>query len=134
MRTLIIALLVLQSVGAVSQVTDEEVIITCECIFDWSESYPMFPGGEDSLQSFLKTNSVYPQEAFENKEQGTVYVRFLVNSDGSIRDAKIHKSVSPSLDAEALRIVNSMPKWIPGEQAGKRIRVRYELPISFRLI
>ena len=102
-------------------------------IFQVVEEQPMFPGGMDELMKFLQTNIRYPKEAQERGLQGRVIVQFVVNKDGSISDENVVKSVDPQLDAEALRIVRSMPNWTPGKQRGKPVRVRFTLPVTFRL-
>ena len=102
-------------------------------IFQVVEEQPMFPGGMQELMTFLQTNIRYPKEAQDRGLQGRVVVQFVVNKDGSICDEHIVKSVDPQLDAEALRIVRSMPNWTPGKQRGKPVRVRFTLPVTFRL-
>ena len=102
-------------------------------IFQVVEEQPMFPGGMQELMTFLQTNIRYPKEAQARGLQGRVIVQFVVNKDGSICDEHIVKSVDPQLDAEALRIVRSMPTWTPGKQRGEPVRVRFTLPIAFRL-
>ena len=102
-------------------------------IFQVVEEQPMFPGGMQELMTFLQTNIRYPKEAQDRGLQGRVIVQFVVNKDGSICDEHIVKSVDPQLDAEALRIVRSMPNWTPGKQRGKPVRVRFTLPVTFRL-
>ena len=101
--------------------------------FDVVEEMPEFPGGSDALMKYLATNVHYPEAAEKAGVQGRVIVTFVVDSDGSISDANILKSVDPSLDQEALRLVNSMPKWTPGKQKGKAVRVKYTIPIAFAL-
>ena len=102
-------------------------------IFQVVEEQPMFPGGMEELMKFLQTNIRYPKEAQERGLQGRVIVQFVVNKDGSICDEHVVKSVDPQLDAEALRIVRSMPNWTPGKQRGEAVRVRFTLPVTFRL-
>lgn len=102
-------------------------------VFDMVEQMPQFPGGTEKLNEYLSTHVQYPEEAQEKGIQGRVVVGFVVNRDGSISDAKVARSVDPSLDNEALRVINSMPCWIPGQVGGKNVRVRYTLPLSFRL-
>lgn len=112
---------------------EEEVVIQEEAIVDFAEVDPMFPGGEVAMVNFIRENIVYPELSREMGEQGTVYVQFVVNSDGSIQDVVVLKGVSDLLDKEAVRVVKKMPKWTPGEQAGKKIRVRYQIPIKFTI-
>ena len=102
-------------------------------IFQVVEEQPMFPGGMEEMMKFLQQNIKYPTEAQEQGKQGRVIVQFVVNKDGSISNDSVVRSVDPLLDAEALRVVRSMPNWIPGKQRGKEVRVRFTLPVSFRL-
>lgn len=102
-------------------------------IFQVVEEQPMFPGGMEEMMKFLQENIKYPKEAQEQGKQGRVIVQFVVNKDGSISDAKVMKPVDPLLDAEALRVVSEMPNWTPGKQRGKEVRVRFTLPVTFRL-
>ena len=102
-------------------------------IFQVVEEQPMFPGGMQELMKFLQTNIRYPKEAQDRGLQGRVIVQFVVNKDGSICDEHIVKSVDPQLDAEALRIVRSMPTWTPGKQRGEPVRVRFTIPVTFKL-
>lgn len=111
----------------------EPIKIVEEPIVDFAEVDPAFPGGEAAMGEWIQKNIVYPEMAKEMGEQGTVYVQFVVNRDGSIVDVVIVRGVSESLDNEAKRVVKKMPKWSPGEQAGKPVRVRFTLPINFRL-
>ena len=97
------------------------------------EEQPMFPGGMQELMTFLQANIRYPKEAQERGLQGRVVVQFVVNKDGSICDEHVVRSVDPQLDAEALRVVRSMPNWTPGKQRGEAVRVRFTIPVTFRL-
>jgi TonB family protein len=101
--------------------------------FDVVEQMPQFPGGPAALMEFLSQNVKYPVEAHKAGVQGRVIANFVVEKDGSITEAKIVKSVSPELDAEALRVINSMPNWMPGKQNGEPVRVKYTVPITFKL-
>lgn len=89
--------------------------------------------GMKGLMAFLSRNIKYPVKAEENGIQGRVICSFVVGTDGSISDVKVENSVDPSLDKEAIRVIKSMPKWIPGTQKGKPVRVRYTMPVTFRL-
>jgi len=111
----------------------KEKEIAEEPILIFAEEMPAFPGGEKSLLSFLSKNTKYPAIATETGVTGKVIVNFIVNKDGSISDAKVIRSVDPSLDKEALRVVNSMPMWKPGKQSGQFVRVSYSVPINFVL-
>lgn len=102
-------------------------------VFDVVEQMPSFPGGQSALMSYLANNIKYPVVAQENGVQGRVVVSFVVERDGSITDVQVVRSVDPSLDREAQRVVRSMPKWIPGKQNGQAVRVKYNVPVSFRL-
>lgn len=97
------------------------------------DKMPMFPGGTQALLEYLKDNVNYPIDAEKKKKSGRVLVTFDVDTDGNVVDVEVVKSVWPSLDAEALRVVKSMPKWRPGIKDGKAVRIRYTLPITFRL-
>lgn len=98
-----------------------------------AEMMPSFPGGDAALFKYLSQHINYPADAQEAGIQGRVLVRFTVGKDGAIRNARVTKGVHPSLDREALRVVNSMPHWIPGKQDGKPVAVFFSLPITFRL-
>ena len=102
-------------------------------VFDVVEEMPQFPGGNSALFEYLSKNIKYPVVAEENGVQGRVVVTFVVERDGSITDVKVVKSVDPSLDKEAQRVVKSMPHWIPGKQNGSAVRVKYTVPVTFRL-
>ena len=102
-------------------------------VFETMDQKPEFPGGRQGLMIFLSQNLTYPKEAEKNRIEGKVLVQFVVNRDGSIVDSRVIKSVHPLLDAEALRVVNLMPKWKPGEVKGKPVRVRYALPVTFKI-
>jgi periplasmic protein TonB len=102
-------------------------------IFVIVEDMPEFPGGEVQLRKWIAANIKYPVIAAENGIQGKVYVQFVVDKDGSITNARIARGVDPSLDQEALRVVNNLPKWKPGMQRGKPVRVSYTVPINFQL-
>ena len=102
-------------------------------VFDVVEEMPSFPGGQGALMSFLSSNIKYPVVAQENGVQGRVIVGFVVEKDGSISDVKVMRSVDPSLDREAQRVVKAMPKWKPGKQNGSAVRVKYTVPVVFRL-
>lgn len=102
-------------------------------IFEFVEQMPSFPGGDAALMEYLSKNINYPAVAQENGIQGRVVVSFVVERDGSITDVKVARSVDPSLDREASRVVRSMPRWIPGKQNGSSVRVKYTVPVLFRL-
>ncbi len=102
-------------------------------VFFIVEDMPEFPGGEAALRTWLGKNVNYPTIAQENGIQGKVYVSFVVGKDGSVSNAAVARGVDPSLDKEALRVVNSMPKWKAGMQRGKPVNVSYTVPINFVL-
>ncbi len=102
-------------------------------VFFIVEDMPEFPGGELALRKFIANAIKYPVIAQENGIQGKVYVNFVVDKDGSVQSARIARGVDASLDKEALRVVNNLPKWKPGKQRGKPVRVSYTVPISFVL-
>ncbi|MBR3123650.1 MAG: energy transducer TonB [Prevotella sp.] len=104
-----------------------------EKVFEVVEQMPSFPGGDKALMDFLSNNEKYPVVAQENGVQGRVVISFVVEKDGSITDVRVVRSVDPSLDKEAARVVKSMPRWIPGKQNGAAVRVKYNVPVSFRL-
>lgn len=97
------------------------------------EEMPKFPGGQSALMSYIAKSVKYPKAAQESGTQGRVIVQFYVERDGSITNATAVRSVSRELDAEALRIINAMPKWTPGKKQGKAVRVQYTVPVNFRL-
>jgi protein TonB len=104
-----------------------------EEIFDVVEDEPGFPGGEEEMQKFIKSKVNYPEMSIQMGDQGKVYVRFVVEKDGSISNAKIARGVTPELDKEALRVVNQMPNWSPGKQRGRPVRTNVVIPIVFKL-
>ena len=106
---------------------------TQEKVYDKVDQMPEFQGGQSELVNFMVKSIGYPEEAKKKGTQGKVFVNFIVGKDGAISGADILKSVDPLLDAEALRVVNSMPKWIPGKEKGKDVAVQYVLPINFAL-
>ena len=102
-------------------------------VFEVVEQMPSFPGGDVALMQYLSKNIKYPPVAEEMGIQGRVICTFVVERDGSVSDIRIARSVDPSLDKEAIRVVSGMPKWIPGRQNGQSVRVKYTLPVTFRL-
>jgi len=119
----------------VAEVAVAEVIEVEEAkpVFTIVEEMPSYPGGEVERNKFLATNIVYPQQATENGIQGTVYVSFVVDSKGNVTDVKILRGIGGGCDEEALRVVKMMPKWHPGKQNGKQVRVLFNMPIYFKL-
>ena len=116
------------AVAEVPNVKEEQ-----QAIFTVVEEMPQFPGGMGEAMRFLAQNIKYPKAAQHAKIEGRVIVQFVVGKDGSVSDIQIMRSVSPDLDAEAIRVVGMMPKWIPGKQRGKAVTVKFTMPIMFRL-
>ena len=104
-----------------------------QTIFEVVENMPDFPGGQAALMQYLAKNIKYPTIAQENGTQGRVIIQFVVERDGSISDVHVARGVDPYLDKEAVRVVKSMPKWLPGKQNGKAVRVKFTVPVMFRL-
>lgn len=102
-------------------------------VFDVVEEQPRYPGGTNALMTYLRDNIKYPAEAAKAGIQGKVIVQFVVGKDGTVRDVKPIRNISPELDAEAVRVVAAMPKWVPGYQRGEAVNVRYTLPVNFRM-
>jgi protein TonB len=110
----------------VTQADDEQV-------FDIVEQAPTYPGGVQELYNWISANLKYPIIAMENGVQGRVVCQFIVGSDGHIHDVKVVRSLDPNCDKEAIRVISSMPRWIPGKQNGKAVAVRYSIPVVFRM-
>ena len=104
-----------------------------DMVFDVVEVMPQFPGGQIAMLQYIMKNMKYPEQAMKEGIQGRVAVRFIVEKDGSISDVKPILSVHPLLNKEAVRVVESMPKWTPGKHNGKPVRVRFNLPVMFKL-
>jgi protein TonB len=104
-----------------------------DTIYEFVQFEPQFKGGEAALAEYIQNNIDLNEISFLGSPGGTVYVQFVINTDGSIQDAEIHRGVDPGLDRAALKTVENMPNWIPGENAGKPVRVRYILPINLIL-
>ena len=134
-----------ESIEVTSEETEQEVVIAApveapeeeeeeEVVFVVVEKMPEFPGGQQALFKYLSENVKYPVIAQENGVQGRVICQFVVNRDGSIVDVEVVRSGGdPSLDKEAVRVIKSMPKWKPGQQRGKPVRVKYTVPVNFKL-
>ncbi|MGB0882403.1 MAG: energy transducer TonB [Vicingaceae bacterium] len=97
------------------------------------EELPEYPGGSREMIKFIQKNVQYPDSAREENIQGKVYLTFVVDTTGKLDDISVIKSVHPSLDKEAIRVIKKMPKWKPGTQKGKPVRVKFNLPINFKL-
>ena len=104
-----------------------------EKVFDMVEQMPQFPGGQTELMKWIGEHLKYPTIAAENGTQGRVTCQFVVGKDGKVRDVVVLKTLDPYCDKEAVRVINSMPNWIPGKQNGKAVAVKYTVPITFRL-
>lgn len=104
-----------------------------EKVFDMVEQMPTYPGGTSELLSYLAKNIKYPPIAQENGTQGRVIIQFVVEKDGSIADVRVARGVDPYLDKEAMRVIRLMPRWIPGKQNGEAVRVKYTVPVMFKL-
>lgn len=100
-------------------------------VFIAIEQQPKYPGGEQALFKYLAQNIKYPKNARENGISGTVYIQFVVEKDGTIEEVKVLRGIGFGCDEEAIRVVKSMPKWKPGLQRGKPVRVSYNIPINF---
>lgn len=129
-----------ETVNAMSRADDtfiandiQRMTSTDDDVYEVVEKMPAFPGGMAELMKYLRSNVRYPVEAHKAGIQGRVVVSFVVNKDGTVKDAKIVRSVDKSIDAEALRVISAMPKWQPGYQDGKAVSVRYTVPVTFRL-
>jgi TonB family protein len=113
---------------------EENIPENSESVFYVVETMPVFKnGGIEGFQSFIAENLVYPEEALNNEVEGKVFIEFIVSDNGSIKDAKVVRSVHPLLDEEALRVVNASPSWEPGIQRGEKVNVQFTFPINFRL-
>lgn len=104
-----------------------------DMVFDVVEVMPQYPGGPIAMLKYIMENIKYPEQAMKEGIQGRVTVRFIVEKDGSISDVRPVLSVHPLLNKEAVRVVESMPKWSPGKQNGKPVRVRFNVPVMFKL-
>jgi len=102
-------------------------------IFTIVEDQPEFPGGNDSLKAYIKRNIQYPKEALEKGIEGTVFVTFIVEKDGSVSGVQVLRGIGKGCDKEAMRVIRNMPRWKPGYQRGNPVRVKYHVPIRFKL-
>ena len=133
MKKLILMLLMAECCLMTAHAQKTVVSQTNQKVFDTVEQMPEYPGGMQAMIAFLQTNMKYPEDAAKQKVEGRVMVQFVVETDGSISDVHVAKQVFPSLDAEAIRVVQAMPKWTPGKEKGNVVRVKYNLPIVFRM-
>lgn len=111
----------------------EKMVVPDSVVFEVVEVMPEFPGGMSALMQYMAKSIKYPAEAQAQKEEGRVIASFIVRKDGSLSDIKIVRSVAPSLDKEALRVLSAMPKWKPGQQRGEAVNVRFTVPVVFKL-
>ena len=114
-------------------ITDERPKEEETKVFDVVEQMPEFPNGQAALLKWIADNIKYPAIAEENGIQGRVVCTFIVERDGSITDVQVARSIDPSLDKEAVRVLKKMPKWKPGKQKGQPVRVKYTVPVTFKL-
>ena len=121
----------MMTLGAQAQVKNQPNI--SQEVYDVVEEMPVFPGGMQGMIKFLSENISYPKEAQKKKISGRVLVSFVVEKNGSVSEVQTERSLYPSLDEEAVRVVKSMPNWIPGKQGGQVVRVKYTLPVTFSL-
>jgi protein TonB len=132
-----IILLSLIAMLGLTTITAQKTVVSknkpVERVLDTCEQMPQFGTDNAELFKFLQENVKYPEDAAKSKIQGRVVVEFVVDKEGNIKDPTIMRSAYPSLDAEALRVVKSMPRWTPGYQDGQPVNVKYALPIVFKL-
>ena len=112
--------------------TQREAEVDENGVYMVCEQMPMYPGGMQELMKYLQKNIQYPQEAKEKGIHGRVIVQFIVEKDGNIKDTKVVRGIDPSLDNEALRVINAMPKWEPGKHKGEAVNVKYTIPVAFK--
>ncbi len=127
------AKIIIKKVESPNKETEEEEVEDTLPAPNYAEFEPVFIGGAAGLTQYISKNVVYPEKSRMYGEQGIVYVKFVVNTDGSIEQVEIRKSPSKNLSKEAIRVIQNMPNWKPGEQAGKNVRVNFTIPIHFRL-
>ena len=128
-------IMALMAVFGLTTVSAQKTVVTkkSQKVFDVVEQMPEYPGGQAALFEYISKNMKYPEDAAKKKVEGKVYVTFVVDPDGKITDVSLMRKVFPSLDAEAIRVISGMPNWIPGKQRGQAVRVKYTVPIVFRL-
>ena len=127
-QIVMLVLAVLCSTSAMAQTVVED-----DAIFVVAENAPEFPGGEDSLYAYIARNIVYPEAAKKEKIEGRVFVTFVIEKDGQVSSAKILRDIGGGCGEEVLRVIRTMPKWKPGTQDGKPVRVQFNLPVAFEL-
>ena len=131
----VIVLVALMAAFGFSTASAQKTVVSQknEKVFDVVEQMPEYPGGMQALFEFLRQNIKYPEDAQKQKVEGRVLATFVVETDGSISNVEVAKHAFPSLDNEAVRVIQAMPKWTPGKQGGKVVRVKYTVPINFSL-
>ena len=115
-----------------SAAPSQEVVVGQDSIHRVTEVMPQYPGGPNEMMRYIQENIKYPQSAKDNKIEGRVFVSFVVEKDGSITNAAVMRGIDKECDAEALRVVSSMPKWTPGQQDGKNVRTQFTIPIYYK--
>ena len=120
-------------ISSVSIPAMSKVVLPDDSIYNNVEVMPEFPGGMEAMMKYLSENIKYPEQAKEKNTQGRVLVTFIVEKNGSISDVKVVKGIGNGCDEEAVRVISAMPKWKPGMQNGKKVRVNFAIPISFKL-
>ncbi|MGM0478939.1 MAG: energy transducer TonB [Bacteroidota bacterium] len=102
-------------------------------IVDYPDKEAAFPGGQEAMQTFLANNIRYPEEALENGDHGKVYIKFIVEKNGSLSKVEILRGVSDAIDAESVRVIRSMPNWEPAEMNGRVVRAYCRIPLNYKL-
>jgi periplasmic protein TonB len=133
MKTIRFLMLVFAISGMMALAANSQEPVKKGNVYVQVEQMPEFPGGIDSLMSYMMRTVKYPADAKAAGTTGKVFISFVVDEKGRVTDSKVERGVSPSLDNEALRVVNAMPAWKPGKQGGKVVKVAYTLPIQFAL-
>ena len=128
-------LMSLLAVFGFSAVNAQKTVVSTDNqkVYDVVEQMPEYPGGMGAFMEYLMQSIKYPEDAMKQKVEGRVIANFVVETDGTISNVEIWRPVSPSLDAEAIRVLQAMPRWTPGKQSGKPVRVKYTVPVTFKL-
>ncbi|MBK7965013.1 MAG: energy transducer TonB [Bacteroidetes bacterium] len=130
-KLLFLLMFLLPFIGFAQQLPEKDP--SDENVFIAVEVMPEFPGGTAAMMEYLSKSVKYPSDALEAKITGKVFVSFIINEKGKVTDAKVLRGIGTSCDNEAIRVVNEMPNWKPGTQSGKAVKVKYTLPIAFKL-
>jgi protein TonB len=128
---IIVALLLFSNIGLKAQ--KKEKTVNAEGVFFKVEEMPEFPGGEQALRDYIAGNIKYPEQAIKDSIMGKVFISFVIDTAGRVEEAKVVRGVHPLLDNESLRVIRSMPAWIPGKEKGKPVKVAYTIPVAFLL-